>query len=143
MDKKIVLILLTVVFIAAAATSPELELIVMADESQSNAEICLEEDLLDLKDTKADDDQVKNKYEAESTDTKVKTAESKAGKQTQNSSNVNSFLTASLPSQGLTLNIDTGFYYVNLPADMKAGWIKIGSTWNYFDTSGRDSSRGC
>ncbi len=137
MDKKIVLILLTVVFIAAAATSPELELIVMADESQSNAEICLEEDLLDLKDTKADDDQVKNKYEAESTDTKVKTAESKAGKQTQNSSNVNSFLTASLPSQGLTLNIDTGFYYVNLPADMKAGWIKIGSTWNYFDTSGR------
>ena len=137
MDKKIVLILLTVVFIAAAATSPELELIVMADESQSNAEICLEEDLLDLKDTKADDDQVKNKYEAESTDTKVKTAESKAGKQTQNSSNVNSFLTAYLPSQGLTLNIDTGFYYVNLPADMKAGWIKIGSTWNYFDTSGR------
>ena len=137
MDKKIVLILLTVVFIAAAATSPELELIVMADESQSNAEICLEEDLLDLKDTKADDDQVKNKYEAESTDTKVKTAESKAGKQTQNSSNVNSFLTAFLPSQGLTLNIDTGFYYVNLPADMKAGWIKIGSTWNYFDTSGR------
>ncbi len=137
MDKKIVLILLTVVFIAAAATSPELELIVMADESQSNAEICIEEDLLDLKDTKADDDQVKNKYEAESTDTKVKTAESKAGKQTQNSSNVNSFLTASLPSQGLTLNIDTGFYYVNLPADMKAGWIKIGSTWNYFDTSGR------
>ena len=137
MDKKIVLILLTVVFIAAAATSPELELIVMADESQSNAEICLEEDLLDLKDTKADDDQVKNKYEAESTDTKVKTAESKAGKQTQNSSNVNSFLTASLSSQGLTLNIDTGFYYVNLPADMKAGWIKIGSTWNYFDTSGR------
>ena len=109
----------------------------MADESQSNAEICIEEDLLDLKDTKADDDQVKNKYEAESTDTKVKTAESKAGKQTQNSSNVNSFLTASLPSQGLTLNIDTGFYYVNLPADMKAGWIKIGSTWNYFDTSGR------
>ena len=137
MDKKIVLILLTVVFIAAAATSPELELIVMADESQSNAEICLEEDLLDLKDTKADDDQVKNKYEAESADTKVKTAESKAGKQTQSSNNVNSFLTASLPSQGLTLNIDTGFYYVNLPADMKAGWIKIGSTWNYFDTSGR------
>ena len=137
MDKKIVLILLTVVFIAAAATSPELELIVMADESQSNAEICIEEDLLDLKDTKADDDQVKNKYEAESTDTKVKTAESKADKQTQSSSNVNSFLTASLPSQELTLNIDTGFYYVNLPADMKAGWIKIGSTWNYFDTSGR------
>ena len=137
MDKKIVLILLTVVFIAAAATSPELELIVMADESQSNAEICIEEDLLDLKDTKADDDQVKNKYEAESTDTKVKTAESKADKQTQNSSNVNSFLTAYLPSQGMTLNIDTGFYYVNLPADMKAGWIKIGSTWNYFDTSGR------
>lgn len=115
MDRKIVLILLTVVFIAAAATSPELELVVMAGESQNSAEICIEEDSSDHENTKADNTKVKNKYETEDSEA----------------------MAAILPAQGLTLNIDTGFYYVNLPADMKAGWIKIGSTWNYFDTSGR------
>lgn len=179
MDKKIVLILLTVVFIAAAATSPELELIVMASESQNNAEICIEEDSLDHENTRANNTQVKNKYEAEdsaaraaaadtetkataidtavkteaevqvesaasNTETKtaettaarVKTAENKTIKQAYGG-NCWSFMAAILPTQGLTLNIDNGSYYANLPADMKTGWIKIGSTWNYFDTSGR------
>lgn len=200
MDRKIVLILLTVVFIAAAATSPELELIVMAGESQNNAEICIEEDPLDLKNTKANNTQVKNRYEAEdsaaadteteiaarditveteavqaesaavntetkaaardiaveneaevqvksvagnteteaaeTSGTRAKTAENKTIKQTY-SDNCWSFMAAILPTQSLTLNIDNGSYYANLPTDIKVGWIKIGSTWNYFDTSGR------
>ncbi len=179
MDKKIVLILLTVVFIAAAATSPELELVVMANESQINAQVCLEEDSSDLENTKTNNDQVENKYEAqapavrtaandsrnevaavdvaaeaepgtqvksaagnieseaaETTDTRVKEAENKKIKQAYGDNDGTS-MDAFCPKQSLTLDIDTGFYYVNLPADVKVGWIKIGSTWNYFDTSGR------
>lgn len=149
----------------------------MASESQNNAEICIEEDSLDHENTKANNTQVKNKYEAEdsaartaaadtetkaaaiditveteaevqvksttsntesaeTSDTRVKTAENKTVKQADGG-NCWSFMAAILPTQGLTLNIDNGSYYANLPADMKTGWIKIGSTWNYFDTSGR------